>query len=91
MNKCRHLFVCRQQTITQYIAVIPSDEVGAAVSPDGKWVLVTRESDPGGWQLLRLPVSGGPPETILTLAGPGSVRCAAVGPRICLLSEAIGG
>jgi len=62
-----------------------------AVSPDGKWVLVTRKSDSGGRQLLRLPVSGGPPETILTLAGPGLVRCAAVGSRICLLSEAIGG
>jgi Tol biopolymer transport system component len=63
---------------------------GGGVSPDGKWVLVSSLREPGQRQLLRVPVSGGNPEAILTLAGPAEVQCAFSGAHICVLSETIG-
>ena len=43
--------------------------------------------DPGKRRLLRIPMSGGPPETVLTQTGPGEVQCAFPGARICVFSE----
>ena len=43
-----------------------------SVSPDGAWLLaMDRVRDPSKRRLCRIPVSGGPPETVLTPAGPG--------------------
>ena len=62
-----------------------------SVSPDGAWLLaMDRVRDPSKRRLCRIPVSGGPPETVLTPAGPGEVQCALSGSRVCILSEAIG-
>jgi Tol biopolymer transport system component len=63
----------------------------ATVSPDGTWLIVTAKAgDSETRRLLRIPLSGGAPEPILTLAGRADVQCAYSGSRICVLSEAIG-
>jgi DNA-binding winged helix-turn-helix (wHTH) protein/Tol biopolymer transport system component len=71
----------------------------ARVSPDGQWVMALAKdpkimsTDRGGppegdRQLLRFPISGGNPETILiTVLHPARIDCARSGSRICLLSE----
>jgi len=61
------------------------------VSPDGKWVIVDFSREAGKGRLLRVPVSGGSPETFLAPAGRARVRCPSFGSsRPCVLSEAIG-
>jgi serine/threonine protein kinase/Tol biopolymer transport system component len=63
----------------------------ASLTPDGAWVIVSANPrEPSKRRLLRIPASGGTPETILTPAGPAEVQCAFSGSRICVLSEAIG-
>jgi eukaryotic-like serine/threonine-protein kinase len=63
----------------------------ASLTPDGAWVIVSANpQEPSKRRLLRIPASGGTPETILTPAGPAEVQCAFSGSRICVLSEAIG-
>jgi dipeptidyl aminopeptidase/acylaminoacyl peptidase len=63
----------------------------ASVSPDGVWLMATADiREPSKRRLLRVPVSGGPPETVLTPSGPGEVQCALSGTRICVLSETTG-
>jgi len=60
------------------------------LSGDGKWAIVmANRSVPGKWRLLRVPVSGGTPETVLVPRGLARVRCAIAGSRICVLSEDI--
>jgi WD40 repeat protein len=66
------------------------DYGGACVSPDGSWMLfvaTARKLDQ--WRLLRIPVAGGPSETVASLAGRSGVRCALSGSRTCVLEEAI--
>ena len=45
--------------------------------------------EPNKRRLLRIPLSGGPSETVLTQTAPGQVQCAFSGARICVLSEEI--
>jgi eukaryotic-like serine/threonine-protein kinase len=59
-------------------------------SQDGMWLIVTAYS-PGKRRLLRVPVAGGTPETILTPAGVANVHCASTGSRVCVLSEDVEG
>ncbi len=62
----------------------------ASVSPDGAWLMATGNiREPNQRRLLRIPLSGGPSETVLTQTAPGSVQCAFSGARICVLSEEI--
>jgi serine/threonine protein kinase len=62
----------------------------ASLSPDGAWLMAAADiREPSKRRLLRIPMSGGPPETVLTLSGPGEVQCAFSGARICVLSEEI--
>jgi eukaryotic-like serine/threonine-protein kinase len=63
----------------------------ASLTADGAWVIVSANPlEPSKRRLLRIPASGGAPETILIPAGPAKVECAFSGSRICVLSEAIG-
>ena len=65
-----------------------SEKYGSAsVSPDGKWLLVTLDIRSEKQRLLRIPMSGGPPETILSMNGPGYVECTAAASGICVISE----
>jgi serine/threonine protein kinase/Tol biopolymer transport system component len=59
-------------------------------TPDGAWLMVmARTGDKRS--LLRIPVTGGAPETVLTpQRGLAEIRCASFGSRICVLSEIIG-
>jgi len=85
------LYRCRFSPIsTTELFVGRADKyLTGSVSPDGAWLLfVTRDS--GGEQLLRIPLSGGAPETLVSLKGEGSVQCAFSGSRSCVLSEATG-
>ena len=60
-------------------------------SPDGTWLLVTAsKGDPPRRVLLRIPISGGAPETVLIPSGEAYVACAPSESRICVLSELIG-
>jgi Tol biopolymer transport system component len=68
-----------------------ADGVTAEVSPDGVWVIAEENlGQPNKRRLVRIPVSGGTPETILSPAGPAYVDCALLGSRTCVLSESIG-
>jgi serine/threonine protein kinase/Tol biopolymer transport system component len=63
----------------------------ASPSPDRTWIIVRASTgDPPKRQLLRIPASGGAPETILTPAGRSDAQCVSSGLRICVLSEEIG-
>ena len=58
---------------------------------DGAWVIATANRRiPGKGRLLRIPSSGGVPETILDLAGLGEAHCSNTGSGGCVLSEKIG-
>ena len=62
----------------------------ASMSPDGAWLMATaNQREPSTQRLLRVPLSGGPPETVLTPAGPAQVQCARTGSHICVLAEEI--
>jgi serine/threonine protein kinase/WD40 repeat protein len=62
-----------------------------SISPDGMWLMVVvNQRDSEKRRLLRIPLSGGAPETILTPAGEAAIQCAFSGSRICLLSEVVG-
>jgi serine/threonine protein kinase/Tol biopolymer transport system component len=63
----------------------------ASPSPDGAWIIIPAYTgDPPKRQLVRIPASGGAPETILTPVGRGDAQCVSSGLRICVLSEEIG-
>ena len=69
----------------------PGDYIAPSVSGDGAWLIAAAklgEARKRHW--VRIPVSGGTPETILEPAGPGEVKCAPVGSQICVLSELVG-
>jgi eukaryotic-like serine/threonine-protein kinase len=69
----------------------PEDYEMWGLSQDGMWYIVTASPRvPGKWRLLRVPVAGGAPETILTPAGVAEVHCAPAGSRACVLSETVG-
>jgi len=61
----------------------------ASATPDGAWIIVTARTREKR-QLLRIPVSGGAPETVLDPAGRAQTQCAQFGSRLCVLSELIG-
>ena len=67
------------------------DYSGAAVTPDADWLITIADQEkPDRRKLLRIPVTGGTPETVLVPAGRARVQCAVSGDRICVLAEAVG-
>ena len=75
---------------TELFAGGPEHYSTASLSPDGAWLMATGNiREPNKRRLLRIPLSGGPSETVLPLTGPGGVQCAFSGARICVLSEEI--
>ena len=91
-RKDRSLYKHRLSPGTTELFAGGTDRYGAAsVSADGTWLIAaTNSPDPEKRRLLHIPLPGGAPETILTLAGEGEVQCALSGSRICVLSEVIG-
>lgn len=59
------------------------------VTPDGKWILGIRWDSPGVItpnQLMRIPLHGGPPEPVSTIAG-GAIQCARPPSSTCVLED----
>jgi len=78
---------------TELFASNTGHVASAAMTPDGVWLIARsrEQSDPTKPpQLLRYPVSGSTPESILTPTGGANVQCAFSGSRICILSETVG-
>jgi len=66
------------------------NHAGAAVSPDGKWLLAfSGDWTSTKWQLVRVPIYGGNSEDVMEVVGPAIIRCATTGSRICILGEPI--
>jgi serine/threonine protein kinase len=65
--------------------------ISAQVSPDGKWILILVFPIPGGsfapHPVMRVPISGGSPELILTLPRWSTVNCARPPSNICVVAE----
>jgi Tol biopolymer transport system component len=82
-----------QSDTTELFASNTGRVASAAMTPDGDWLIActSGQSDPTkARQLLRYPVSGSAPESILPLAGEAEVQCAFSGARTCILSEMVG-
>jgi serine/threonine protein kinase len=71
---------------TQPLVVGPDRYLQPVISPDGRWLLFTqsRLGKPASTKLMRMPLSGGPAELLLT--GRFSYRCASQA-DVCVLSE----
>jgi len=63
-------------------------EENAFLSPDGKWLIAQIfVSDDQPAKLVRIPIGGGTPELIFTLAGFNSAACAISPSNLCALAE----
>jgi len=86
----------------------PEEKRAAQISPDGKWLLymywpkAAQDAPPGFGKLMRIPLGGGPPETVMdfkgysgvgvmspasTVGGYPSFRCPPRGGSSCVLAE----
>ena len=67
----------------------PEEVLFPRVTPDGSWVLysvLTKADDRASpVQIMRVPISGGPSETVLTAPSPGITMCARPPAKVCLL------
>jgi Tol biopolymer transport system component len=70
------------------------DQTVLRLSPEGRWAMAISlsrtQKGEKQQQLLRIPMSGGNPETVLTTSNRSWIDCASSGSRICVLSEASG-
>ena len=59
------------------------------LSPDGRWVLYLAPFDPasGQNQIMRLPISGGPPELVMRARSVGGPACARHPANTCVIAE----
>jgi len=75
----------------ELVASGPGGNRGAVVSSDGQSVLMLAGKEPDR-RWVRVPLSGGSPETVMPEPGPGvfGVRCMLTGSRICVLGEGSG-
>jgi Tol biopolymer transport system component/tRNA A-37 threonylcarbamoyl transferase component Bud32 len=63
------------QSDARALVISKEASVLAHVSPDGKWILYNQKHE-GRWKLMRIPVNGGPAETILPEVGlQGEYHC----------------
>ena len=69
----------------------PYDLSAARVSADGNWVLYEQEKQqagtPAGIEVMRVPIAGGTPQTVLTARRGSFIRCARVPSKLCVLIE----
>ncbi len=65
----------------------------ASFSPDGQWILYMALPEarlPGGSvpvRIMRVPVSGGPPQLVLTALGTTDIRCTRAPANLCIFNE----
>jgi eukaryotic-like serine/threonine-protein kinase len=71
----------------------PEPKWYASFSPDGHWILymaLPEERNPGGSvpvRIMRVPVSGGPPQLVLTAFGTTDIRCTRAPANLCVFDE----
>jgi Tol biopolymer transport system component len=91
-----------KQEVAEPIVTGLEQRVLPSISPDGTWLLLPSISPDGAWLLyvipakehssgmpywlMRVPITGGPPQQVLT-ASTGSQRCAKSPSTICALAE----
>lgn len=74
------------------------DRPEAAISPDGKWILYQYFPNGAAGRLLRVPISGGAPQLVLTVARPEGAswwsereriapRCSKLPAQVCAIAE----
>jgi serine/threonine protein kinase len=66
-------------------------EARACLSPEGSWVLYTvspeRGATPASYKLMRVPITGGSPQLVLTASIDGWPRCAKSPATLCAIAE----
>ena len=72
--------------------VLRSEDIGhTIVTPDGRWVIYSVATKPDDRaapvQVMRVPISGGPSEIVLTARPPGITQCARAPANLCILLE----
>ncbi len=71
----------------------PEPKWYSSFSPDGHWILYLALPEarfPGGSvpvRIMRVPVSGGPPQLVLTALGTTDIRCTRAPANLCVLDE----
>ncbi len=64
------------------------DPGDASLSPDGKWVFYMLHSDdPATDKLMRVPITGGTPQTVLSAHLDGRPRCSRSTANLCVMAE----
>ncbi len=93
-NRRMDAMVLFKQPLGQYIAepILPiskdEDLGGECVSPEGSWILygvTPHDKSPG--KLMRVPVTGGSPQPVLTADMDGAPRCAKSPATLCAIAE----
>jgi len=74
------------QSDAQPLEISTGSQVLPHVSPDGKWILYNDHLENGRWSVMRIPLEGGPAETVLADAGfEGDFICALHADGRCIL------
>ena len=74
------------QTDARPLLASDDSKVLAHVSPDGKWILYNQQGKTSIWELMRIPLEGGPAEVILPDVGlQGEYTCAPHSAGRCVL------
>lgn len=71
----------------------PNDDADARVSPDGAWLIysvTTLDNLRDSLQLMRVPLSGGPSQLVLSASPFSEFRCARSPSTLCVLAERAG-
>ena len=93
-NRNGHMGIFKQSLSedTAEPLVLRTEDIGhTIVTPDGRWVIYSVPTKPDDQeapvQVMRVPISGGPSETVLTARPPGITQCAKPPANLCIVLE----
>jgi DNA-binding winged helix-turn-helix (wHTH) protein/Tol biopolymer transport system component len=92
-NRNGHYGIFKQSVdgeTTEALVAGPKDVEVARVSPDNAWLLYvdsTQVNSTGSVQVMRVPLTGGPPQLVLTARSFSEFRCARSPSTLCVISE----
>jgi serine/threonine protein kinase len=75
------------------IVLSAEDERWPCVSPDGAWILYETGQVPDDWsarRLMRIPIAGGPPESVFVASGEARYHCTLPPANRCVVGEILG-
>ncbi len=75
------------QESAETIVAGPGEKYDPKVSPDGSWIVYTSVSPSTPTRLMRVPVSGGPPQLVMDSPGSTAVSCSIGSDGFCLSRE----